>query len=358
MAKELLSYNFIKDKNSINSSINGFIDSPCVVVACSLSANLLLPVGKEEIWLTNHEFYSLCNKLFSKTGGSDVDAFTTDVTASAYKLIKVVETSDFNLCQESTQKIANTLIPAFTLFNEFMMRYKNINKGIYGEYVVGEYLSQFEDRWTILKNVNLPFNGDTSENDFIIFARGHIFTIEVKNYDKKTLDIASDGMVRETKIDGTYIPTTDNIIKQSARHTDILSSFLYKEFPDSKIDFDSVIHPVVVVSSDSADLQILNETNIPVIRPYLLRNEILKYSEVVIDKTLEEAIVSKIKSKSAEDKTFPFINPFFYSEKIGEKYIYEIYKELAEKIYTDIDSPISALKKRREEVLKNSYKRM
>lgn len=259
----------------------------------------------QNAYFTNEEFISLMNHLFKIKNNMEL-----------YNNVKKALDNYKSICNYSGKN--NFLLATKNL----LWQYRTLAKGSFGERIVENYLKQYNEYWTILKNINIPIIDavtqahDTTENDFVVIANGNIFTIEVKNYSAKKIDVSADGEMTIT-LSNNKVETGKNAVFQALKHRDAVATLLNRRM-NTSLNFMEVIHPIIVFIDEGIQTEIHNESTVHVIKGQFLTETISSYKKTPLTEKEEQKMIDIIQKNSAPDKLFLFSNPLFYFDKLDE----------------------------------------
>ncbi|KPU27591.1 hypothetical protein TR13x_03380 [Caloranaerobacter sp. TR13] len=206
--------------------------------------------------------------------------------------------------------------------------YEYINKmyfasrsGLAGEKRLNEELFLYRDVIKNLGSIRLEVENTTVESDSIIISENGVFCIEVKNYGDNSnsgkIVISKDGAWKRYNASGKEVPI-HNVTAQIYRHIGIQQRFLNEELKKINAEDVPYVHfrPIVVIANDNIEIE--NNSDIPVLRISNVYHYILNYkAEEKLDKKYWDAIEKILVENNKGLKPYPVKH---YTPQIVEAY--------------------------------------
>lgn len=180
-------------------------------------------------------------------------------------------------------------------------------KGYFGEESVEKEIKIYDDYITYLSNIRFEVDGISVETDGVIVCDKGVFALEIKNYGKAgdTIILRKDGKIiirdknkRERVLD---------VVQQHNRHCALKQKRINKELKELGIDHEYIIiNPIIVIANN--DVDIINESDIKILRASSVIHEILSTKENYLSKEIQKSIIEIVEKNKLPLKSYPVIN--------------------------------------------------
>lgn len=215
---------------------------------------------------------------------------------------------------------------------KFENDYRSTRLGLEGEKRVNEELALYDDILINLPNVRFEVHGASVETDNFVLSPFGIFAIEVKNLGSSgnfKIKIEKDG--RWLKVFKSSAEVMKNITSQTYRHIGLKQKLINQEL--NKLSYSEYIQikPLIVIANENVD--IINESDVPVVRTSNIYHHISQFSKELDLETLS-AIEKIAKENTLPPKEYEIENIMEYIENINDylqsnlKGYFHLYDEL------------------------------
>lgn len=231
---------------------------------------------------------------------------------------------------------------------EILHAERGVQLGVEGEETLMRALERFDDRFVVLENLRIKAEtgeAKSAESDVVIVSPYGVFTVEAKNYGAEGqygIYVARDGkwsqFQRNPNGQNFVSGDLEDVNAQSNHHVFALQELINKEIIKRKIGtFDGFIDVEGVITITNDVVEIMNQSDIPVMRVSGLYNHIRKHEKVLTDEQINQ-IVQILEDNRLDALQFPMTDYKKEYKQMKEFYapIEEVAKHLHELVgYTD-----------------------
>jgi len=217
--------------------------------------------------------------------------------------------------------------------------YRAVVQGGIGEEKISTYLEDMVlPSWRVLKNAIFPAYiknspSDHFECDAVVITEEKIFILEIKNYEKGSMKVYSDGRVEHFDSKGNRIQDSWNMLEQCENHVTNLSRLLLRKYDQAVAQR---VTGVIVIANDQFDVSGTENIDYPIVRKPMLSAFIRKHTRTDDGKIIPSEIAKYLSEYLLEDKPRHYsINKFILTkERIKSLYniTYLINSKLAKRI--------------------------
>lgn len=224
----------------------------------------------------------------------------------------------------------------------FKNDYYSILMGNEGEEAVNNQLSIYNDILHNFSNIRFEVDGISIENDNLIVSPFGVFSIEVKNMgvsSKFTIKLEKDGRWKRIYNNGNE-EIMKNVTEQTYRHVGLVQKMLNNRLKEKGYLGEYIYVQTLIVFANE-NVNIINESDIPVLRISNIYHHIINNSKQKLDENTIKLIIEIIENEKLELKKYEI-------EEIKE-YLFDLVSDLEykmknyNKLYTQLQTLNSQL---------------